>query len=320
MPGTNNLTLPQLAIDEELRVWIDPLSSEEYSFLEASILQDGCRDPLVVWGGYLLDGHNRYEICLKHGIEFQTFEKTGLKTKADAKIWMIENQLGKRNTTDFSRAACVLKLKPLLEQRAKERQVGTLKQGNSPVRPISDERGIRTDDALAKMAGVGRNTVRKVEKIIEKAAPEVIQKVRVGEMSINAAAKTVDPPKPKAPEPPRAEPSRPALKLADTPPHPDVEGDPESYGRPSEEEIAWAEAEEKAEIESLRRIAESDDKIVAALAEAKRFRELNRVLETRIEGLMNEKNAAIRHAELWKSRHKKLETQLKKLQLERAAA
>jgi hypothetical protein len=308
----NNSNLPQLTIDEELRVWIDPLSSEEYSLLEASILQDGCRDPLVVWGGYLLDGHNRYEICLKHGIEFQTFEKAGLKTKADAKIWMIENQLGKRNTTDFSRAAYVLKLKPLLAQRAKERQVGTLKQSNSPVRPISDERGIRTDDALAKMAGVGRNTVRKVEKIIEKAAPEVIQKVRAGEMSINAAAKTVEPPKPKAPETPRDEPPRPALKLADTPPHPDVEGDPESYG-PSKEEMQKSLDDEAADIDALRRWAESDDKIAAALAEVKQLRELNRVLKSQNDGKQNTINEQIRMI-------RSLQRQVKKLEQGRAAA
>jgi hypothetical protein len=54
----------------------------------------------------------------------------------------------------------------------------------------------KTGDAVAKVAGVSRETVRKVEQIIAKATPEVVAKVRNGELSINAAAKIVTPPKP----------------------------------------------------------------------------------------------------------------------------
>jgi ParB-like chromosome segregation protein Spo0J len=190
------MSMTELQIDPELKAWIDPLSTDEYALLEASILQDGCRDPLVIWAGYLLDGHNRYEICQKHGIEFSTFEKAGLSTKVDVKIWMIQNQMGKRNATDFARTALALKLKPLLEQRARERQ-STSTGGAAPqLRLNSDEAGNRTDESIAKLAGVGRDTVRKVEKIIEKATAEVIEQVRTGEISINAAAKTVAPAKP----------------------------------------------------------------------------------------------------------------------------
>lgn len=117
------VTITELRIDAELQSWIDPLTSEELAGLEASLLQDGCRDPLVVWSGWLLDGHNRYALCRQHGIAFQTVEKTGLVTKADAKIWMIENQLGKRNTSVLGRVALALKLKPLIEQRAQERML-----------------------------------------------------------------------------------------------------------------------------------------------------------------------------------------------------
>lgn len=39
--------------------------------LERSILAEGCRDALVLWGDVLVDGHNRYGICQKHGLPFQ---------------------------------------------------------------------------------------------------------------------------------------------------------------------------------------------------------------------------------------------------------
>ncbi|NHZ40096.1 hypothetical protein [Massilia aquatica] len=181
--------MTELQIDDELKAWIDPLSADEYSMLEASILQEGCRDPLVVWGNYLLDGHNRYAICQQHGISFQTYEKTGLLTKADVKIWMIENQLGKRNATDYVRAALALKLKPLLEQRAKDRMMAGRPD---PVQNSAQGVG-KTRDVIAKAAGVSHDTVRKVEQIEASATPEVKAAVRAGEISINAAAKTLPP-------------------------------------------------------------------------------------------------------------------------------
>ena len=147
-------------------------------------------------GGWILDGHNRYAICEKHGIAFETAEKSSLKTLDDVKVWMIQNQMGRRNLTDFQRVALALKLKPIIEKRAKENSASNLKQNESTECLKSDTRINRTDEQIAKQAGVGKDTVRNVEKIIEKAAPEVIEKVRRGEMSISAAAKTVAPPKP----------------------------------------------------------------------------------------------------------------------------
>jgi hypothetical protein len=54
--------------------------------------------------------------------------------------------------------------------------------------------------------------------------------------------------------------------------------------------------------ESMSRVFEANDQVAAALAEAKRYREQNRILEERIRGLMNEKNEAIRHAKGWRRR------------------
>jgi ParB-like chromosome segregation protein Spo0J len=42
---------------------IRPLSESELQLLEQNILRDGIRDPLVVWGDTLIDGHNRYAIA-----------------------------------------------------------------------------------------------------------------------------------------------------------------------------------------------------------------------------------------------------------------
>ena len=61
-------------IAPEFESLIPPLQAEERAQLEANILAEGCRDPLVLWDDVLLDGHNRYAICRKHGIPFRTVQ------------------------------------------------------------------------------------------------------------------------------------------------------------------------------------------------------------------------------------------------------
>ena len=73
-----------IVVNEELKAYIDPLTPEEYEALERSILAEGCRDALVLWGDVLVDGHNRYGICQKHGLPFQTVQNTRFKTIAGA--------------------------------------------------------------------------------------------------------------------------------------------------------------------------------------------------------------------------------------------
>lgn len=184
----------ELQIHDELKAWIEPLLPEEFAQLEANILAEGCRDPIVVWDGFILDGHNRYEICSRHRVPFATVEKTGLVTREDALVWMAQNQLGRRNLSDFTRAALALQLKPLIEQRAQQRMLAGRALDSDPTQK-SAEGGGETREAIAKVAGVSRDTVRKVEKILESGNAEVTAQVRAGEISINAAAKKVAPPR-----------------------------------------------------------------------------------------------------------------------------
>ncbi len=94
----------EVVILEELKMFIPPLNSEELQILEDSILQDGCRDDLVVWQRtfeefILVDGHNRYNICKKHNLSYGVLVRPFADLN-DVKNFMISNQLGKRNTSD----------------------------------------------------------------------------------------------------------------------------------------------------------------------------------------------------------------------------
>lgn len=176
---------------------IPPLSIEERGELENSIMDEGCRDAICVWNGVIVDGHNRYEICKRRKRAFRVKEMSFENDEA-AVAWIIRNQFGRRNLTAMQRAELALKLKDAIAAEAKKRQGARndLKKNIPPKLAGSSE----TRDELAKMANVSHGTLAKVEKIVAEAEPEVVEAARKGEMSINAAYKTVAPtPAPKKP-------------------------------------------------------------------------------------------------------------------------
>ena len=150
-----------LTIDAEFENFIPQLSKEEFSQLEENILRDGIQDPLKIWEGTLIDGHNRYKIAQKHNLPFQTVEMEFANRNA-VKEWLILNQVGRRNISAYARACLALKLKPLFTTQAKQNSLSNLKQKEKTECP---KLGTRTDDKIAKMAGVGRETLRKVGTI-----------------------------------------------------------------------------------------------------------------------------------------------------------
>jgi len=111
----------ELIVDAEFKSLIPPLTEEEYELLEQSIIAEGCRDALVIWNGTLLDGHNRYEMCQKHGIDFDT-KNIELKDRDTAKIWIIDNQLARRNLSLIDRGKLELRRARIIEKRVRERQ------------------------------------------------------------------------------------------------------------------------------------------------------------------------------------------------------
>jgi N6-adenosine-specific RNA methylase IME4 len=113
-----------LTVDKEFKNLIPPLSPEEREGLEKSIINEGCRDPLVVWGYTIVDGHNRWEICNKHGIQCSMIQKE-FADRNEAMIWIIRNQFGRRNLLPFHRAELALKLEPLISAKAKENQANS---------------------------------------------------------------------------------------------------------------------------------------------------------------------------------------------------
>lgn len=141
----------ELKIDEELRDLLPSLSLDEKKQLEKNLIQDGyIESPIYTWNGYIIDGHNRYEICRKNRIEFPVEELQLGKdsTKTDAMEWMINTQLGRRNLESYQKIIVAERYERILKEKAKR---------NQGCNNVADS--VHVDKELAKIAGVGHATI-----------------------------------------------------------------------------------------------------------------------------------------------------------------
>jgi hypothetical protein len=177
----------QIKINEVLRSYIEPLTEAEYQALERSILVEGCRDALV-------DGHNRYQICQQHGVPFKAIENTSFRSLDDVKLWMIDNNLGRRSISDYQRGVLALRKKEIVAARAVELAAQAAAEdaaiappeGDAARRPAAMPLTSRED--IARAARLSSATISQIEKIQKTATPELVEAVRSGTISINAAA------------------------------------------------------------------------------------------------------------------------------------
>ncbi len=176
----------QLEINEVLEHAMPPLQKMELNLLTQSLLNEGCRDPLVVWNGTIVDGHNRYRICQENQIPFSYIEKE-FQDEAEAKKWIIRNQLARRNVPDFVRCELVLPLEGDLKAEAKKRQGQRNDLNNIPPNLAGSSETGDTRDSLAEIAGVSHGNLAKAKKLIIEADEDTKDRLRNGEMSIHRA-------------------------------------------------------------------------------------------------------------------------------------
>jgi N6-adenosine-specific RNA methylase IME4 len=181
----------QIQIDAEFKALIPPLAPDELAQLEANILRDGCRDPLVVWDDILIDGHNRFEICTQHGIQFQTVEME-FEDRDAAMDWMDTNQLGRRNLTNDQRS--ILRGRRYNRTKVTKADAGAMKgKANAEVAQAP----INTAATIAKQHGVSERTIKsdgKKAEAIEKLAltnPDAAKAVTDGTKRFNEVRREI---------------------------------------------------------------------------------------------------------------------------------
>ena len=181
-----------LRVDAEFMRLIPPLMEEEYRQLEQNILaKRKCLNPIIFWNGLIVDGHNRFYICIEHGIEFEVKEMH-FDSREDAKLWILENQLGRRNLTDAARIELAMSKAELLKEKAKERlkQAGGDKYGKeTPLieSPLAKEEPINVRKAVAEEAGISERNLYLYNQIKEQGSPALIEAVKNGELKIGTA-------------------------------------------------------------------------------------------------------------------------------------
>ncbi|MCI7304081.1 MAG: ParB N-terminal domain-containing protein [Clostridiales Family XIII bacterium] len=175
-----------IKIDYDFKKCLPALTPEEYANLEASILKEGVRDPIILWNETIIDGHNRYQICTDHNItEFPT-TAMDFKSKDQALEWILQNQLGRRNLTDFQRNKIALQYEEVIAKRMKERMS---ERGKDQAELLHSGKGGRNRQPLektskrkelAKIAGTSEFSIRNTKTILEKGTPEQIERAEKG--------------------------------------------------------------------------------------------------------------------------------------------
>jgi 16S rRNA G966 N2-methylase RsmD len=181
-----------LEIKEEFKKLIPPLTVEEFKQLEQNCLDEGIREKIITWNGFIIDGHNRYEIATRWNLEYKT-ESKHFENEIDVRIWMRNNQKGRRN---LSKAWCIelelgnkedLALKGeaiRVEKISHFRQVGQTLSLNDNVSKHN------TQKEIAKAVGVSTGMVG-MSEIVKAKSPELWEKAKQGEITVTTAYKEI---------------------------------------------------------------------------------------------------------------------------------
>ena len=185
----------QIHIIKEYQNLVPSQSEQEYQSLKASIRANGFwkSNPIVVnKEGIILDGHHRYRACQELGIEC-SYVVHSFENKLLEKLFIIDSNLKRRHLNNFQRVELALKSKPILEEIAKRNSEANLKQNNnsnySHISIVRIQTVGRVDQEIGKRAGVGKDTVRRVELILQEAQPILLDKARKGQWKINKVYK-----------------------------------------------------------------------------------------------------------------------------------
>jgi hypothetical protein len=156
----------ELKIKEEFKKLIPPLTAEEFKQLETNCIDEGIRDAIVTWQGFIIDGHNRYKIATDWQLSFKTIEKA-FESEYDVIEWMLVNQLGRRNLNDTQKS----------KLRGDRYENEKLRSGfRTDLNPKWEK--VNTAQKLAEEYNVSKNTILRDNEfsrgvdLISKVAPE----------------------------------------------------------------------------------------------------------------------------------------------------
>jgi N6-adenosine-specific RNA methylase IME4 len=172
----------EIKINEEFKKLIPPLTDEEYNQLEENIKNYGWRDDsaIILWNNTIIDGHHRYKICSENNIKFKTIFMN-FDNENEVKLWMINEQKGRRNLTDGWKWELAQTKKELLLEKGR----GNMSEGGKEGLSIVDKPLHNTQLEMAKETGWSSGKVATADVVWKKADEETKSKIKDGELTFN---------------------------------------------------------------------------------------------------------------------------------------
>ena len=184
-----DLTLPQkeLRIHKLLSSLIQPLSKKDDEDLALDLIEYGCKEPILTWNGYILDGHRRYQICRHYGIPYQV-EKVHLINLPDAVSYVCREQLNRNDLTYERRRYLIGKwYQAQRELAVLDVKAGTCAGESVKLASAAHARGVKIANALGLTLG-GVNKYRVYQQSLDAilaAAPPLGRQILSGNVRLS---------------------------------------------------------------------------------------------------------------------------------------
>lgn len=263
-----------------------PMSEDDFLVLRNSIESIGVQNPITIYGCMVIDGWHRYRAATELGMDCPHVE---LSSGVDPRDFVLAQNKARRNCTPSQLAAAAVKV---YEWREAGNPNGWAQVHGDQLRHVAElESNTKSSAQIAEQVGVSTRTIERAKKVERKASPEVKAAVERGEVSINEAARVSDLPKPEQIKAIHAPPPK-KTKLPDA----DVEQLQETVKALRDQVSTVTEQRDvlAEELEAAQRILRADDQLAQAMAEIVQAQALSRSYKSRMDGLMREKNEAIR--------------------------
>lgn len=312
------------------------MTAVEFQALKDSIENIGIQNAITLYEGMVIDGWHRYTASQELGmpcpevelgdvdpvdfVKAQNKERRHLSAGAWALIetelwqWRAVGKPASANSASDAENSLAISARDAADSLANSAPGAEYHDPKANSVPGA-ELASKTSAEMAASAGVGVRTIERAKKVGRDAVPEIQSAVKSGAVSLKDAHAVADMPKEEQAALAAAGPA--AIKQAarakkpapqrTTAAAPSVEHDDRESPEDAERELLADHERLLADNQMMGRVFESDDRLAAAMAEIARLTEENRVLTTRVQGLMNEKDAAVKAAKAYKRKLDALE-------------